>query len=310
MPEIQQPEEVSMDEYVQSRTSTETEKPAATTPQEQVTTSPESATGTPESEKEKQVSGGWQRRIDKLTKRNTETEAALRDEREARQRLEAKLSGRAPTEQVTGKPVESGTRPKPNAKDLKADGTAKYADWEEYIDDLTDWKSEQKEAKILDKVRQESKQTQEQQEAEKQGKAVMEIFVKRADASVAKHPDWKEVVYDEDSPITQIQAGSVMDGFILDSEQGTELLYHLAKNPDDFTRIAALGPFAQARELHKIEMSLGDSSAEEKSSPEPKKNSLPAPIKPLSVNTSKSTVSLDKMSMEDYARARKAQQGR
>lgn len=299
--------EVSMEEYVASRTSApvETEKPAAITPPEKITTDPESATGTPESEEEKKAKGGgWQRRIDKLTKRSSELEETLKEEREARQRLEAKLAGRDPAELSKPKTTEPGARPKPKSTDLKADGTSKYADYDEFIEDLTDWKSEQVKTATIAEMTAAQKKAAEEAEQQKQAKAFEDGFLKRGNEYFEHNPDDKELMLGEDSPAKAIPAGSVVDAIILESEHGMKVLAHLCKNPDEIPRILGLHPVAQAREMMKIERTF--ESTEEKTSPEPKKASLPAPIKPISTSTSKSAIKPENMDMEDYARGRNA----
>lgn len=295
MPE-QQTAEVSMDDYVKARSAGETitEKPAAITPEkENIKTESESAPDNLESEEDKAKGGGWQRRIDKLTKKFNASESA-------RLAAESKLAERAPAESVKDKPIEPGARPEPKSTDLKADGKPKYADYDEFLTDIRKWDKEQ--ASL------EGKQQTEKQEQAKQEKFVTDSFQNKAKAAEGVHADFKDVVFGEDSPVTEgkIVAGSIIDGFILDPDnEGIEVLYHLCKNPTEIERIGALSPQKQIRELGKIEDAiLADQKTED--SPPPKKAALPAPIRPVSTSTSKSTVPLEKMSMDDYARARKA----
>jgi len=304
MPEVaektqQQP---TMEEYVASRKATAGQQSAAAALPEKAETAPESAAGTPESESDKKSKGGgFQRRIDKLTKRGTELEESLREEREARQRLEAKLAGRDPAE-LTKKQqsTELGARPKPKTDDKNPDGTAKYADFEAYEDDLLAWNRE----KIKAELTADSKKAAEGEQIRQQDQKIIENFTKKKDAAMEKYADFEEVVLDEDAP--EIKPGSVIDGFILDPEnEGLEVLYYLRKNPDEVGRISAMSPQKQIRELGKIEEKILEDSKSD-SSPEPKKAALPAPIKPISTSTSKSAVSPDKMSMEEYAKWRRA----
>jgi hypothetical protein len=303
MPE-QQTEQVSMDDYVKARSAGETvtETPAATTPEkENVKTESESATDNLESEEgEKPKSdGGWQRRVDKLTKKFNASESA-------RIAAEAKLAERAPAESVKDKPIEPGARPEPKSTDLGTDGKPKYADYDDFLRDVRKWDKEQ----LLLEVDNRGKQQTEKQEQAKQEKFVTDSFQNKAKAAEGVHADFKDVVFGEDSPVTEgkIVAGSLIDGFILDPDnEGLEVLYHLCKNPAEIERISELSPQKQIRELGKIEDAiLADRKSED--SPPPKKAALPAPIKPVHSGTSKSTVKLAEMSMEDYAKARKAGQ--
>ena len=295
MPEVQETQQPTMEEYVASRTA-----PAATTPEkEQVTTAPESATGTPESE-EKKKGGGWQRRIDKLTKRSAELEETLREEREARQRLEARLAGRDPAE-LTKQPVEQGPRPRPKSTDTKPDGTAKYASWEAYEDDLLAWQEENLTSKLTAK----QKQEQEASQQERSNQEIATKFKQRGDDYFKANPDDRELILGEDSPAVDIPAGSPMDAVIIDSEHSFQMLKHLCENPEEIERIASLNPLGQVREMLKIEQLVSGTSLEN-SSPEPKKAGLPAPIKPIATSTSKSAPKPENMTMAEYAKWRTA----
>lgn len=101
----------------------------------------------------------------------------------------------------------------------------------------------------------------------KRATADAEAAVKRANDSIQteylgkvakakeKHDDFEAVAFNPDLPI---KSGSVVDGWILESENGMEILYHLGQNPAELGRINALKPFAQARELTKLELSLSE----------------------------------------------------
>lgn len=307
--------EPSMEEYAASRIAppeakaTE-EKTAAITPPEKITTDPESAPGTSETEEEKKqkTGGGWQRRIDKLTKRSSELEETLTEERLARQRLEARLAGRDPAD--SSKKTESaGARPEPTMHDTKPDGTPLYEDFMAFQKAQRAWDKEQIRLELLGEVEKKTTQAKAQTEQERQAAEITNSFTQRLNAAKSKHSDFQELVESEDSPALTIPAGSVMDATILDSELGAEILYALCQKPEEIKRIIALPPMQQAREMFKLEQSIAVTPSEEKQSPEPKKSVLPAPIKPVGSGTSKSTVNPADMSMEDYARWRKAKSG-
>ena len=297
MPEVQETQQPTMEEYVASRAAT-----AATTPTEKVESAPESATGKPESEEEKKAKGGgWQRRIDKLTKRGTELEESLNEERAARQRLEAKLAGRDPAE-LSKKTVEQGPRPRPKATDAKYQGEKGF---ELYEDDLLAWQEETLTAKLETKLTAKQKEQAEATEQEKANQETISKFQKNGNAFKEQFPEEYEEILAPDSPAVNIPAGSVMDAIILNSEMPFQILKHLCDNPEEITRIAQLPGLEQAEAMFEIKKALG-SAKTESSSPEPKKASLPAPIRPVSTSTSKSTVKPQDMSMEDYANWRKA----
>jgi len=304
MPEVIQNAEPSMAEYVKARTAGEDPaKAAATTPQEPVKTAPESATGTTEEEDKKPKGGGFQRRIDKLTKEKSTLEETIREEREARQRLEARLAGRDPAELSKKATTEQGPRPEPDINDPKYKAEN---GWDLYFKDVRAWDREQAKLEALKEVDAKTKKETEQTEAQRQEKLIAESFQKKYEAAKAEYPDLEEILTDEESEAKLIQQGSVIDGFILDPEnEGVKVLVHLCKHPGEIARIQALSPQKQIRELGKIEESL-TGETKETSSPEPKKPTLPAPIKPVATGTAKSAVKPENMSMEEYANWRKA----
>lgn len=300
MPEVaEQNAGPTMAEYVKARTANGDPAKAATSEQP-VKTAPESATGKPEGE-DKPKGGGFQRRIDKLTKRQTEIEESNRLLREENERL--RLAGRDPAE-LTKKPVEQGPRPEPDIKDPKYQGEN---GWDLYFKDVRAWDREQAKLEALKEVDAKTKKDTEQSTAKQQEKVIADSFQKKYEAAKAKHEDLEELLTDEDSEAKLIAQGSVIDGFILDPEnEGVEVLIHLCKNPGEIARIQALSPQKQIRELGKIEESLLSGTEKETSSPEQKKPTLPAPIKPVSGGTARSAAKPDSMSMEDYAKWRTA----
>lgn len=77
---------------------------------------------------------------------------------------------------------------------------------------------------------------------------VEKTWNERQDAFAADKPDYYDKVGAEDLPITR-----AMTDAIVTSEEGAAVAYHLASNPDEAHRIAALSPLAQIREIGRIE---------------------------------------------------------
>jgi hypothetical protein len=129
-----------------------------------------------------------------------------------------------------------------------------------------------------------------------------------------RYPDWAEVVDIGDEgdkknvfrnkDLKTIKLNSVLDAWLLDSDYGALMLYHLAKNPSEIERIQSLSPFKSARELTKLEdkLSTGSTPIPEKketkeesssSSTEMKRvSSAPAPASSVS---GKSTAPIDEI---------------
>jgi len=125
-----------------------------------------------------------------------------------------------------------------------------------------------------------------------------QTFVERQAAAKTSIADYDAVVGAADVPISRH-----VEEAILDSDKGPELVYHLAKNPAEAARISALSPLAAARELGRIEATLGQATPAAK--PVTK---APAPMKPTAGNGTSPTTDPSKMTHEEY-RAYRAKQG-
>jgi hypothetical protein len=149
-------------------------------------------------------------------------------------------------------------KPRPKSTDKKADGTPKYQTWEEYEDDLLGWREEKLRATVKgesEKAQQEAKK----QELEQQLQATVKT---RADEARKKYPDFDAKVMDKDLPIGG--QNSVLYTWIMDPENvhGMDIAYHYANHREDLDKFNKLSPFAQARELTRLEDKLSQSTTE------------------------------------------------
>jgi hypothetical protein len=128
---------------------------------------------------------------------------------------------------------------------------AKYEeDFDKYMEDLSDYKA----AKRIEAERQAYQQRREAETIQEHNAKIKSSWETRQSETIKRHPDFEQAVKEASLPLNPI-----MDGFIIESEVGPEIVYHLAKNPAEGERIAKLGPFATARELSRIEMQLSES---------------------------------------------------
>lgn len=198
-----------------------------------------------------------------------------RENRELRERLarlegaESVRSGQRDTKQeslpaadgkaATEKKAE-GT-PKPTLADKDDKGQPKFKTYEEFQDARDEWLR----AEIKRESAETSKQSAQETERQRAEKAVWEEQFKRVGKAREKYADFDAVAFAVPMP-----EKSPLYGFILDSDHGTDVLYHLGKNPGDLERIqgkpvmaadgksvvkfeGGLSPIAQIRELSKIE---------------------------------------------------------
>jgi hypothetical protein len=97
-------------------------------------------------------------------------------------------------------------------------------------------------------------------EAERTRSQQLSAFETAADAEAQKHPDFYDVV-GRDFGRTAAVCTPVMSDAIVASPDGPTLAYHLAKNPAEARRIAALTPLAQAVELGRLSAKLASPPA-------------------------------------------------
>jgi len=119
----------------------------------------------------------------------------------------------------------------------------------------------------------------EKHQRETQVRTVEQTWAQRQDAFAKEHPDFFEKINSDDLAITPVMADAIKT-----SEDGAAVAYHLATNPDEARRIAALNPLAQVRELGRLEARLAAPQAQTppaEPAPQPKTVSdapAPAPL--------------------------------
>jgi hypothetical protein len=171
---------------------------------------------------------GVQKRIDELTRNWREAE-----------RREAALMEMLQRQQAPAKPepvVEDKPKPTPKLEDFNYDEAAYQAALFQHVKD-------EAARAAREELRQE--RTREQEQAKKQ------TFKQRETDFAKANPDYFAVTRDPSLPFTRdiVEMAS-------ESENGPELLLHLAKNRELAERIAGLSPVAAARELGRIEARL------------------------------------------------------
>lgn len=214
---------------------------------------------------------GVQKRIDELTRKAHEAEREAAFWRE----------------QATKQSASSTDAPKPTRDAFGSD--------DEYFEALADWKAEQKVSEF-----------RKQQQAEALNKAEQtqtatrfELYQERVSTALEAMPDYHEVVGGSDVPAE----AHVLEA-ILDSEQGPQLAYHLAKHPDVAQRLNEMTPVQAAREIGRLEAQLAQPKTE---TPPPKRTTnAPPPINPVRGSNGQFTKSPDQMTdAEWYASQRK-----
>lgn len=238
---------------------------------------------------EQKHKGGFQRRIDKLTKEKSDKERELAYWREQALRTQ-------PTETKKDEPVKSAETAKPKSDD--------FATWDEYHEALTDWKVEQK----LSARDKEATEKAEKAKAEAEQKTASQKWEDACEKAREAHEDFDEVAL---NPDIQQHITPVIAAAVAESDVNTEIAYYLGQHPDELQRISKLSPVGQAREIGKLEAQFasGKSEASATEVKEPPISKAPAPIKPVGKASGHAPVDIHDPAMpyKDFVKAREAQ---
>lgn len=230
--------------------------------------------------------GGFQRRIDKLNSRISDKDKeveywkaqALKDAS-----AEKKSSFESNAVSTEGKPI--------------ADNFDTHA---EYVEALTDWKTEQKFKEREQKAEKANLQSERQK--------LVTAYNERAKSFAEKNDDYFDVI----EAVDDIPLPTTLQEIILSSENSAELTYELAKNREELARICKLSPLAVAREIGRIEARL--LKASENKTVEPKKiTSAPTPIETVGKGSSgaiRKSISDPEIPFKEYERIRREQMKR
>ncbi len=137
-------------------------------------------------------------------------------------------------EEPEAKPEEK-VRARPKSDDKNEKGEAKYKTWEEYEDDLLAWNTE----KTIRALDERNAKLTEKQQIETVNKTIEQSWRERVEKSRELHEDYDEVALDaKNGPGSLIQPGSIVDEWLMDSENGAELLYYFGLYPEELLKFA------------------------------------------------------------------------
>lgn len=148
-------------------------------------------------------------------------------------------------------------------------------------------------AQATEKAKAEAQAEIERQARERQFEQVRGSYQERAEAFAEDHPDYFDVVDADDAGFTL-----PMTMAILETEDGPQVAYHLARNPAELKRLAGLTPARTVYEIGKLAAKL---TSTEKPAPR-----LPDPVRPLG-GRSAAPLSDEEPSMEAYGERRLAE---
>lgn len=241
----------------------------------------EPAEGEEAPEEQKRSKGGFQRRIDKLTREKYELLGRLKALEE---RPEAKTTAKVAPED-----------PEPTIDNWK--GT-----YEAFVKELARWTARQEHKQLLEKQKSEQEVTSKQERM----RETMETYTERVSDFVAEHDDFHDVVSKLKLP-ADIAPG--VEVAIMEDENGPALAYHLATHPDLQRKLADCTQAQAVVLLGRISASLFPEDSEEEDTPPPPPKAKPAakPIRPVRKPAPVATGLSDDLPVEEWLRRRNAQ---
>lgn len=146
-------------------------------------------------------------------------------------------------------------------------------------------------------------QTAAQQRQQSEANAMIRAHVERQDTFKKATPDYEEVVGSSD-----LEVPPVGMQFLIESDVGPQLAYHLAKHPDEVTRLQKLSPSRVLAELGKLETRFEKSAAPAMAAAAPSPVSrAPAPIQPLEAKSTPVTKDPKDMNFQELRAHREAE---
>lgn len=259
------------------------EQPVAA-PQPEVTATPGVET---KPEEQQPLKTFTQKELDEILEKRLAKERRKREELKRRLEVTEELALRVrPKEpEQPAKPAEEGEPKREN-----------YDSYEAYIEARAEWRADRKWEEKEAKKREEEAKTRTQSEQQK----LEQSFREKAKSVAKEVEDFEDVMESSDAPMTQQMADA-----ILTSDLGPKIAYHLAKNPEEAQRIAALPAARQAAEIGKLEVRI---EAEAKPKPKQEPSKAPEPIEPVGTRaTSASDRPSDKDDIDTWHKKRLAE---
>lgn len=193
---------------------------------------------------------GVQKRINKLVKEKSEYQ------REAEYWKQIAQGAQEPKQQ--SEPVStSEDKPNPDEFETQAD----------YVEAITEWKVEQK-------LKQQEAQRQ-QTTAKTEFESKVQAFRERANEFAKTTPDYNDVI----AGVDDIPMSPSVQTALLDAENGAQVIYELAKDPERFEKINQMSLIQAAKEIGKVEAEIAFKSTKPKQ--ENKTTQAPNPINPV-----------------------------
>jgi len=246
----------------------------------------ESESETEEAQEPPQKGSGAEKRIKQLLAKTKELESKLAEKQDVKT-------------EPSPAPAPQFTRPKPTADDKKQDGTPKFDSYEDFVEDLADWKAEQR------------WETAKREQMHREAQTALQ---KQVDDARTRYDDVDEVIFPAAKTINEAKIPQAVKEVFAQSDLFIDLCYVVGSDPDELKRFislaqtnprAAIGKVFEYERGIREELSKG-SDDKGKKAPE-KKTNAPKPPSPVGGASSRAfDVSDESLSPEEWMRKRNA----
>lgn len=281
---------------------TEAEPPSDEAPDEGAETTPPPAS---DRASETDETPKWaQRRFDRFSRRIHDQERIIDELRAQNATLTQIVGSQRQTASAPSEGTETPAKPKMDDFETQA----------AYLEALADWTSERKaEEKVTAALKKRDEDDRQKQEAQAE-QTRQQGWNRKLVQAQTKYQDYLEVV----SNAPQIQVTPELYGLLQESEYGGDLNYYLFKYPAEAERLLPLSGTALYREIgkleakfeHEAEQANASTQSAAKEPQRPPRTAAPAerpqPPTPVTTGGGNATVPLEKLSYQDYKRARLA----
>lgn len=194
-------------------------------------------------------------------------------------------------------PAPQYTRSKPTADDKKQDGTPKFESYEDFVEDLADWKAEQR---------------WETAKREQMHRDAQTALQKQVDEARSRYDDVDEVIFPAAKTINEAKIPQAVKEVFAQSDLFIDLCYVVGSDPDElkkFISLAQTNPRAAIGKVFEYERGIREelskgSDDKGKKAPE-KKTNAPKPPSPVGGASSRAfDVSDEGLSAEEWMRKR------
>lgn len=120
---------------------------------------------------------------------------------------------------------------------------AQFKDYGQYLEARAEWKAQ----KVAERIQSDMEQRRQADTVKSQRDANIQAHSQRVEAAYEKYPDFDEVAFSDDVPVTQ-----AMVTMLVESDKGPDLQYYLGKHPEEATRIAKLSEVRNPQDVQEV----------------------------------------------------------